>query len=543
MGLNTTQTTEDDSNGRLSPEPLEDSSRRFSVPVVDISRRATDLTTSSASTELPYSDDGRSYSIDPRSSLSWGLANSQSVTSSPNTTTEVDIPSCWRRQVVLSLDGGGIHTYAELCILERIFREIAKVERSHDGANSSECSPLFGSPDGYDDEFLRDDPTITDKYLPCHYFNYIGGTSMGGVIAVMIGRLRLSINEAIRNFENMWISIFKEESEFHSLLSRRRIRAGNSEGLRKALNGIVPKPHEDTDGIINAEPFRSDSSLCKTLVLAVQIDRARGVRRPYLFRSYAFNKVKSTAVNRNKSNETEDTPLKDVCLATSATPGFFDSVKIDNKKFRDGSIWMTNPSMELYREVYSMHPDHASPIYCLVSIGCGKQKRSGILSSINMPATSLYKWEQQRVDDVLKSRKKEGEDFEYTRFAGPSDLTDIKPSDWKLEGRKRNTFERIKTATARYCENPEVMQNIKELAERLVKYRRQRARTAHWERFALGVRYSCNWCEEVVELADRDDVIDHVRSKHSDRMETSSLFFNEYRKVLEQFKVQPKLWR
>lgn len=534
MGPSTTQTAEDGSDGRLSPEPSDPS--RTSVPIVGISRRATNLTTSSSSTEPLSLGDERDSSKGARAPLPW---DTQYMTPSPNTSKGVDVPSCWRRQVVLSLDGGDIRAYSELCILEQIFREVARVERSYDGAKSSESSPLFGSPDGYDEqESSKDDlATITDNYLPCHYFDYVGGTSMGGVVAVMLGRLRLPINKAIRNFEEMWISISSEGHEFHSLLPRRIIRAGYSKGLRNALDGIVPKPHINTKGVRIVEPFHSDSSLCKTLVLSVQIDRARGVRRPYLFRSYAFNEDKPTAVNRNKSNKTQDTPLKDVCLATSAAPSFFESVKIDNKKFRDGSIWMTNPSMELYREVYSMHPDQESPIYCLVSIGCGKQKRSRILPSINMPATSLYKWEQQQVHDVLKSRKKE-EIIEYIRFAGPTDLTDVKPSDWKLEGHKRKTFDRIKTAAARYCDTSEVKQKIEKIAVQLVKYRRQRARTAHWERFALGVRYSCNWCKEPTELVDRDDVIDHVKIKHKDR---DSRFFNEYRKVLKEFKVPTSL--
>jgi hypothetical protein len=84
----------------------------------------------------------------------------------------------------------------------------------------------------------------------------------------MLGRLRLPINKAIRNFEEMWISISSEGHEFHSLLSRRKIRARYSEGLRKALDGIVPKPHINIEGVTTAEPFRSDSSLCKTSVLS-----------------------------------------------------------------------------------------------------------------------------------------------------------------------------------------------------------------------------------------------------------------------------------
>lgn len=533
-----TQTSEDDSDGRLSPE-LPDPSRS-SAPIVGVLRRATNLTTSSSSTEPLSLSDERNYK-GTRPPLTWESASAQYITPSPNTSKGVDVPGCWRRQAVLSLDGGDIHAYFELHILERIFREIARVERSYDGAKSSESSPLFGSPNGYDEqEFSKDDPTITDNYLPCHYFDYVGGTSMGGVVAVMLGRLRLPINKAIRNFEEMWISISSEGHEFHSLLPRRKIRARHSEGLRKALDGIVPKSHKNIEGITIAEPFRSDSSLCKTLVLAVQIDRARGVRRPYLFRSYVFNEDKPTAMNRNKSNKTQDTPLKDVCLATSAAPSFFESVKIDNTKFRDGSIWMTNPSMELYREVCSMHPNQESPIYCLVSIGCGKQKRSRILPSINTPATSLFKWEQQQVHGVLKLRKKEGEIIEYIRFDGP-DLADVKLSDWKLEGHKRKTFNRIKTAAERYCDTFEVKQKIEKIAVQLVKYRRQRARTAHWERFALGVRYSCNWCEDSTELVDRDHVIDHVKIKHKDHKVTGSRFFNEYRKVLEEFRVPTSL--
>ena len=83
----------------------------------------------------------------------------------------------------------------------------------------------------------------------------------------MLGRLRLPINEAIRKFEGMWISISSEGHESHSLLPRRRIRAGYSEGLRKALDMIVPGPYIDIEGSTIVEPFRSDSSLCKTSVL------------------------------------------------------------------------------------------------------------------------------------------------------------------------------------------------------------------------------------------------------------------------------------
>ena len=101
MGPSTTQTAEDDSDGRLSPEPPDDSSRH--VPTVGILRRATNLTTSSSSTEPLSLGDERNYSTSTWAPLPWDVTKTQYITQSTNTSKGVDVPGCWRRQVVLSL--------------------------------------------------------------------------------------------------------------------------------------------------------------------------------------------------------------------------------------------------------------------------------------------------------------------------------------------------------------------------------------------------------------------------------------------------------
>src|SRR5579859_5263044 len=63
---------------------------------------------------------------------------------------------------ILSLDGGGIRGFASLLILKDIMRGIA---RRSDQSNQTP--------------------------LPCEYFDLIGGTSTGGLIAIMLGRLRM----------------------------------------------------------------------------------------------------------------------------------------------------------------------------------------------------------------------------------------------------------------------------------------------------------------------------------------------------------------
>lgn len=62
---------------------------------------------------------------------------------------------------VLSLDGGGVRGLSSLLILREIMEEIQR-------QNGSQDTPL-----------------------PFEYFDLIGGTSTGGLIAIMLGRLRM----------------------------------------------------------------------------------------------------------------------------------------------------------------------------------------------------------------------------------------------------------------------------------------------------------------------------------------------------------------
>jgi patatin-like phospholipase/acyl hydrolase len=79
---------------------------------------------------------------------------------------------------VLSLDGGGIKGYTSLLILKRIFRTMMT--------------------EGQLDEIPR----------PCNFFDLIIGTSTGGLIAVMLGRLHMTIDECIAKYEQLGKEVF-----------------------------------------------------------------------------------------------------------------------------------------------------------------------------------------------------------------------------------------------------------------------------------------------------------------------------------------------
>jgi patatin-like phospholipase/acyl hydrolase len=49
---------------------------------------------------------------------------------------------------------------------------------------------------------------------PCEYFDMIGGTSTGGLIALMLGRLRMSVDECIDVYETMSKEVFSKTHRF-----------------------------------------------------------------------------------------------------------------------------------------------------------------------------------------------------------------------------------------------------------------------------------------------------------------------------------------
>jgi hypothetical protein len=81
---------------------------------------------------------------------------------------------------LLALDGGGVKGLTSLLILRRLMVQ------------------------------LKRDPTDPGEDLPrpCEVFDLIGGTSTGGLIAIMLGRLGMTVDECIETYKTVGKSVF-----------------------------------------------------------------------------------------------------------------------------------------------------------------------------------------------------------------------------------------------------------------------------------------------------------------------------------------------
>ncbi|KAI9931191.1 hypothetical protein MW887_010851 [Aspergillus wentii] len=212
---------------------------------------------------------------------------------------------------LLALDGGGVRGLSELIIIHQL---MLRIQRQNN---------------------LRSTPK------PCDIFDLIGGTSTGGLVAIMLGRLKLSIEEAIDEFRSLAKDVFGERKPIGS---DGRFKATNLENAIRSLVGRF-----------------------------VCAKDARDVSRTQLYRSYSCD----------ASDENLDVTICEAARATSAAPTFFKRKKIGapdrEGEFVDGVMGSNNPVKLVLTEAQRIFPPDR-PVSCIVSIGTGKKYISQVKS-------------------------------------------------------------------------------------------------------------------------------------------------------------------
>ncbi|KAI5201351.1 FabD/lysophospholipase-like protein [Aureobasidium subglaciale] len=396
------------------------------------------------------------------------------------------------REAVLTFDGGGTRGYASLLIVRGLLRHIRTVESE------------------FDDEVGQAQSSSVEEYdlpLPCDYFNFMFGTSTGGIISIMLGRLRMNIVDCIDVYDNLSSRIFAKKQPFY-FAGRNKYDCLELERIIKA----VVKDHAQQRGtdepqledplIINEEN-RSQNGRgarqripCRVGVLAMREDATNHkYENVHLFRSYhnpthysGRRRSERKALVLNLDNQ-QSASISKVARATSAAPTYFRPVMIEGLKYIDGGVEVNNPAQHAWAEAGSMHQYHPagpcpnsashSGIRFLVSIGTGLQASQRVTSGglLILKLRSLLKKALKAMTDpepVHDWMTQAANASIYYRFNVDQGLEKMKMDECQIvNGTENYTFSKIARAVDTYVHKPEVERRLKQLARELVHHRRK----------------------------------------------------------------------
>lgn len=95
--------------------------------------------------------------------------------------------------------------------------------------------------------------------LPADYFDLMGGTSTGGLITIMLGRLRMSIEETLQAYEMLSQRIFSKKCVFSKIHNKSRF---DPELFASIVQAIVNEKVDDT----HAKLIDNRADACKMYV-------------------------------------------------------------------------------------------------------------------------------------------------------------------------------------------------------------------------------------------------------------------------------------
>jgi hypothetical protein len=459
----------------------------------------------------------------------------------------------WQHTSVLSLDGGGIRGLSTLIVLRELMKIIAEIE----GSTKPPAKRSSDSPFAKSDAFTSLIPTASNDsddisgFLPCHYFDYIAGTSTGGLIAIMLGRLRMDVQQTIDRYLEIAWEVYAQrrrrrvDAFADALLLKRKsrdMREAKSQSLFKVLESV----HRESDTRLTDKKkeekalFRSDVARCRTIVLSLEWSEDKSSLVPFLFKSY--DNELATLTHRWDSDAREEPPklhISQVAMATSWAPSFGRPLLVGKRQICDTSKVVSNPTLEVYNEITYLREEYRTSLRShdektlFVSIGCGKGRAAPqhqlIPGAHHLSMKGSKSWTNvvaklsEEVDRKMQEFDDKSSNFRYHRFDVASGLENLNWKECTSKKKELKLEENIKEITRTYLQKPKVKFALSECAEMLVRWRRLRAQTSRWETFAFGSRYHCPLRDTKVcryssasspPFENRDDCFDHLRRDH-----------------------------
>ncbi|MCJ1265113.1 hypothetical protein MMC22_004988 [Lobaria immixta] len=356
-----------------------------------------------------------------------------------------------KRLNVLVLDGGGVRGLSSLLILQALMVQIKQT--------------------------LTKRGVAFDELHPHHVFQLVAGTSTGGLIALMLGKMGMTVDECVEQYEELSKVIF-----------------GKKHFRGRITHGLAPARYSGKRMQNCIKKLLRERQLDENLSMKHEADRvACAVICREHSSSSQYSKLKNTAVPICSLPCRNDLVCKvcDAARATSAAPTFFPVMNIEDRFFVDGGLAHNNPSFAIFFHYaqderkkstrpssalqFSPHGDLDCSRVRFTNIGTGakvdeveSEKRDSLASLIpgiirkgvflkqtlaEIAANSEEKVEMMRLFQYLNPNV-----IRYERFNANHGVSNIKLDDC-------NALGRIREKTQQYLDEQETKDLLEEVGE------------------------------------------------------------------------------
>ncbi|CAN9173050.1 unnamed protein product [Alternaria alternata] len=306
---------------------------------------------------------------------------------------------------LLALDGGGVRGLSALMILEQLMEAV--------------------------------DPDAPPK--PCDYFDMIGGTSTGGLIAVMLGRLKMSVADCITAYLSLSDRVFRKTR--HRVTVKGQVQGRfDADELARAVKDVVKQQGLPEDALLKDVPEAG----CKVFVCATSKETSETV---------CLTSYKTPRGNNDLLNSVT---IWEACRATSAATSFFDLIAVGRygEQFVDGATGANNPVREVWDQAQlAWGPEPLEgKVKCVVSIGTGVPSLKAFkddVFNIGKTLAAIATETEQTAERFRRERGLLDSTGRYYRFNVVRGLEDI-----GLEEAKK--VKEMAAATRRYISSQEV---------------------------------------------------------------------------------------
>ncbi|CAE6509136.1 unnamed protein product [Rhizoctonia solani] len=204
---------------------------------------------------------------------------------------------------------------------------------------------------------------------PCEYFDIIAGSGTGAISAIMLGRLRMSIDDTILAYNKLISDVFADKkilTNGPAAYSATRLEQRLKDIVREVTGNEDERMVEVHTGQIN----------CKVVIYAMSAHNMNA-SLPCAFRTYP-----------SYANDMPNCRIWEAMRASTAHPHLFKGIEILNhdlgisQPYVGGGIGYSNPTAYMLKEAFIAFPDRS--IASITSIGTGH------MDTIRLPMPRKY---------------------------------------------------------------------------------------------------------------------------------------------------------